>query len=133
MFMPIGKPMSVGLGALDIDGIERAVRPTEAQRAAFDELKAISAKAEESVRNACPSRPPETPLARLEMMERRLEAMLRAVRTLRPALQAFYNALNDDQKKRFDAVPSGKAAAADAMSDHAPAQPPRGREATTSQ
>jgi hypothetical protein len=108
MFMPIGKPMSVGLGALDIDSIEQAVKPTAAQRVAFDDLKAISAKAEEAVRMACPGRPPETPLARVEMMERRLDAMLSAVRTLRPALQAFYNMLSDDQKRRFDAVRPGK-------------------------
>jgi hypothetical protein len=57
MFMPIGKPMSVGLGALDIDAIERAVRPSEAQRAALDELRAISAKAEDAVRKACPGKP----------------------------------------------------------------------------
>jgi hypothetical protein len=57
MFMPLGKPMSVGLGALDID---------------------------------------------------RLDAMLSAARTLRPALQAFYNTLSDDQKSRFDAVRPGK-------------------------
>jgi hypothetical protein len=108
MFMPIGKPMSVGLGALDIDSIERAVRPTEAQRAAFNELKAISAKAEDAVRKACPGKPPATPLARLEMMERRLDAMLASIHTLRPALQSFYAKLSDEQKKRFDAVGPGK-------------------------
>lgn len=108
MFMPIGKPMSVGLGALDIDSIERAVKPTEAQGAAFNELKAISAKAEEAVRKACPGKPPGTPLARLEMVEKRLDAMLAAVRTLRPALQSFYNTLSDEQKSRFDAVGPGR-------------------------
>jgi hypothetical protein len=108
MFMPIGKPMSVGLGALDIDSIERAVKPTGAQRAAFDELKAMSAKAEDVVRKACPGAPPGTPLARLDMIERRLDAMLTAVRTLRPALQSFYDMLTAEQKKRFDAVRPGK-------------------------
>jgi hypothetical protein len=108
MFMPIGKPMSAGLAALDIDSIERAVKPTGTQRAAFDELKAMSAKAEEAVRKACPGSPPETPLARLEMMETRLDAMLTAVRTLRPALRSFYSTLTDEQKKRFDAVRPGK-------------------------
>jgi hypothetical protein len=113
MFMPIGKPMSVGLGVLDIDSIERAVRPSEAQRAALDELKAISAKAEDAVRKACPGKPPATPLARLDMVERRLDAMLGAIRTLRPALQSFYATLSDEQKKRFDAVgPSRRAGGA---------------------
>jgi hypothetical protein len=108
MFMPIGKPMSVGLGALDIDSIEGAVKPTEAQRATFAELKAISARAEDGVRKACPGKPPATPLARLDMVERRLDAMLAAVRTLRPALQSFYSMLSDEQKRRFDAVGPAK-------------------------
>jgi hypothetical protein len=99
MFMPIGKPMSVGLGALDIDAIERAVRPSEAQRAALDELRAISAKAGDAVRKACPGKPPATPLARLDMVERRLDAMLGAIRTLRPAFQSLYATLSDEQKK----------------------------------
>ncbi len=108
MFMPIGKPMSVGLGALDIGSIERAVRPTEAQRTAFYELKAISAKAEEAVRRACPGKPPATPLARLEMVEKWLDAMLGAVRALRPALLPFHSTLSEEQKTRFDAVGPGK-------------------------
>jgi hypothetical protein len=36
LIMPIGKPMRVGLGR-DIDGIEWVVKPTGAQRAAFDD------------------------------------------------------------------------------------------------
>jgi hypothetical protein len=44
--------------------------------------------AEAAVRKACPGRPPGTPLARVEMVERRLDAMLSAVRTLRAALHA---------------------------------------------
>jgi hypothetical protein len=37
--------------------------------------------------------------------------MFSAVRTVRPALQAFYNTLSDDQKGRFDAVPGCTATA----------------------
>ena len=37
-------------------------------------------------------------------MRQRLEAMLTAVRTVRPALEKFYGSLNDEQKARFDAL-----------------------------
>jgi len=65
--------MSVGRGGLDIDGIAWAVKPAEAQRAAFDELPALAAKAEEAV----------------EMVESRLDAMLAPVRIPRPALSGL--------------------------------------------
>ena len=45
-------------------------------------------------------------------MQSRLEAMLAAVQTVRPALDRFYEALTDEQKARFNAVaPAEKPAA----------------------
>jgi hypothetical protein len=38
----------------------------------------------------------------------RLSAMLEAVRTVRAPLAKFYGLLNDEQKARFNAVPSGE-------------------------
>ena len=40
-------------------------------------------------------------------MEKRLDAMLQAVKTIRPALDAFYATLSDDQKARLD-TPLGR-------------------------
>jgi hypothetical protein len=37
-------------------------------------------------------------------MEKRMEAMLQAVKIVRPAFDEFYAALNDQQKRRFDAA-----------------------------
>ena len=34
----------------------------------------------------------------------RLDAMLQAVRILRPAIEKFYQSLNDEQKARFNAL-----------------------------
>lgn len=39
-------------------------------------------------------------------MEKRLDAMLQAANTIRPALEAFYATLSDEQKARVDAAPS---------------------------
>jgi hypothetical protein len=38
----------------------------------------------------------------LDMMEKRLEAALQAVKTVRPAFEKVYAALDDKQKKRLD-------------------------------
>jgi hypothetical protein len=93
-----------GLTDWPIERIERMVQPTPAQQAALGELKRASAQAMEELQAACPTDTASTPRARLDAMERRLEAMLRAVDLVRPALANFYGALRAEQKARFDAI-----------------------------
>ena len=81
-----------------LDRIEQVIKPTEAQRARFDELKAASSNAVETMRAACPTDVPATIVGRMEAIEKRLDAMLQAVKTVRPALEAFYATLSDEQK-----------------------------------
>jgi hypothetical protein len=82
--------------------MERITAPTDAQRPAFDKLKQAAVKALETVRAACPTESlPLTPPGRLAAAEKRLEAMLQAVRTVQPALAEFYGSLSDEQKARF--------------------------------
>jgi hypothetical protein len=87
-----------------LDQIEQAVRPSDAQRPAFNDFKAAVQKAEEIVRASCPAELPLTPTGRLDVMEKRLEAMLQGVKTVRPALETFFKSLDDEQKARFIAV-----------------------------
>jgi hypothetical protein len=86
-----------------IERIADVVQPTDAQRAALDELRAASAKAIDMFKSSCPKDLPNTPTGRLEAMENRLQVMLKAVQTVRPALERFYQALSDEQKARFNA------------------------------
>jgi len=80
------------------------VQPTDAQKAALDELKAESRKAIDLLKGACPNDLPSIPTGRLAAMQTRLEAMLAAVKTVHPALDRFYQSLNDEQKARFNAI-----------------------------
>ena len=80
------------------------MHPTEAQRAALKELKTASIKAADTIAAACPPSLPETPTDRLELMEKRLDAMLHAVKTVRPAFDAFYATLTSDQKAALNRV-----------------------------
>ena len=50
------------------------------------------------MRAACPTDVPTSIVGRMEAMEKRLDAMLQAVKTVRPALEAFYATLSDEQK-----------------------------------
>ena len=55
---------------------------------------------------------PSIPTGRLAAMQSRLEVMLAAVRTVRPALDGFYQSLSDEQKARFNVVAPNDDAAA---------------------
>lgn len=89
-----------------LEGITRIVEPTAAQRGQYDELKQAAAKAREEAQTGCNGDVPMTPTGRLEAIQARLDAVLRAVRTLRPALDAFYDSLSNEQKARFNAMTS---------------------------
>jgi hypothetical protein len=93
-----------GVTAWPIAEITRAVRPTPEQRALLDELKAAAAKAADAFKESCVDSYAMTPPGRLRAMTNRVSATLNAVRIVRPALEAFYNSLNDEQKARFNAL-----------------------------
>ena len=97
---------TAGLTDWPIERIAQTVEPNDAQRAALDELKNATAKALDILKAACPTALPSTPTGRIEAMRQRLEAMQQAVRTVRPALDKFYESLNDEQKARFSALGS---------------------------
>ncbi|MEA2929981.1 MAG: hypothetical protein QOG38_2409 [Hyphomicrobiales bacterium] len=84
-----------------IERIERATRPTPEQKPAFDALKDASSKAAEIMKAACPAETPVTPPGRLAAAEKRLTATLEAIRTVRPAMEAYYSSLSDEQKARL--------------------------------
>jgi hypothetical protein len=100
-----------GLTEWPVDRIVAAVAPNEQQRALLDALVRAADKAAETLRAACPRSVPVTPVGRLEALEEQLAAMQQAVGAVRPALEAFYGSLSDDQKERFNALgPSSRPA-----------------------
>jgi hypothetical protein len=106
MMQPFGMAHFCGpnggrMGEFMIGRIERVTQPTAEQRGGFDKLKEAIAKASETMRGACITERPVTPTGRLAAAEKRLAAMLDAVRTVRPALDAYYNSLTDEQKARL--------------------------------
>jgi hypothetical protein len=86
------------------ESIERAVRPTDAQRVKLDGLKAAAAKAADLVKASCPTETPLTPPDRLAAVATRLDAVLQGVQTMRAAVDDFYSTLTDEQKARFNAL-----------------------------
>jgi LTXXQ motif family protein len=93
-----------GLGPWGAERIEQTLSLDGSQRAKFNDLKTASQRAIQYLNESCPKNDPVTPIGRLEAMERRLSAMLEAVRTIQPALDDFYAALTDEQKARLAAI-----------------------------
>ena len=60
--------------------------------------------------NACQPDDALTPPARLAAAAKRLDAMLEAVKQVRPALEDFYASLSDEQKAQFEAIGPRRAA-----------------------
>ena len=99
-----------GLTDWPVERIAEAVNPDESQRAALNELRDAAGRAVTVLRTACPDDLPSTPVGRSAAMRQRLEAMREAVQIVRPALEKFYEALNDEQKARFNALEPEQAA-----------------------
>ena len=95
-------PAAAGFAEWRIDQIEQVIKLTDAQRAKFDELKTASSKAADVMRSACPTDFPRTVVDRMAVMEKRADGMLQAIKAVRPAMEAFYATLTDEQKARLD-------------------------------
>lgn len=95
-------PGASGFAEWRADRIAELVKLTDAQRGKFDEFKAASVKSAEVMRNACQTDVPATIVGRTEAMEKRMDTMLQAIKTMRPALEAFYATLSDEQKAKLD-------------------------------
>jgi hypothetical protein len=107
MFGRMCGPGAAGFAEWRTDRMERDLKLTDAQRPKFDELKAASAKAAEAMRAACPTDLPNTITGRMEVMEKRSEAMAQAIKTVRPSLDAFYATLTDEQKATINSSRGG--------------------------
>jgi hypothetical protein len=97
---------SQDIAGLPIDQFQRAIQPTDAQRAALDDLANASLKAAQDIKAACPTDIALTAPSRLAAMQQRIEAMITAVATIQPPLETFYGLLSDEQKARLAALAS---------------------------
>jgi hypothetical protein len=89
---------------LPVERIAQVVQPSDQQQPAFDALRQASRDAADQLQSSCPAQMPQTPVARLEAVNTRLQAIVAAMNTVRPKLQAFYDSLNDEQKARFNTM-----------------------------
>jgi hypothetical protein len=75
---------------------------TDDQRTKFEDFKTASSKAADAMRTACAADVGTTMPGRMDAMEKRMEAMLAGMKAVRPAFDAFYASLTDQQKAEFN-------------------------------
>jgi len=93
-----------GVTSFPIDRIRRDIQPTGDALVALDQLADASSKASDVLNASCPREPPLTPLARLDAVETRLDATIKAIQIVQPPLASLYNSLSDEQRQRLEAI-----------------------------
>jgi hypothetical protein len=86
------------------DEIEARLHPNDTQRAALKGLQNANARAVDILDAECQPKDAITPPARLDAVDGRLDAMLKAVNLVSAALEDFYATLSDEQKAQFEAI-----------------------------
>ena len=95
---------SLDVAGIPVDEIQELAHPTDEQRAALDELGNASVQAAQIVKAACPTDVSPTAIGRIDAVQQRVQAMLKAVQMEQPALAKFYNMMSDEQKARLDTL-----------------------------
>jgi hypothetical protein len=83
------------------DSIAQIVRPDDTQQRALDELRNATAATAGTLTSDCPHGGPAPFSARLDEMAHGIDTVIAALDSMRPALQSFYAALDDEQKARL--------------------------------
>jgi hypothetical protein len=91
-----------------LERLEQRIKPTDGQKASFEEFKVAAKTAAETVKSGCPIEQARNMPEQFGMAEKRLEAELAAVRTLRPAAEKLYASLSDEQKAGVNGVREGR-------------------------
>ena len=92
---------AAGSGQGPMRAIERAVRPSEQQRAILEELRLRSTGFAQLIMSSCPTYPLLGHMDRFGAALDRLDVMLFSVMAMAPALQGFYESLDDRQRLAF--------------------------------
>jgi hypothetical protein len=98
-----GEPAAVaGMADGPARAIDRAVRPTQQQRASLEALRLRSAGMAQLIMNSCRAYPLSGHMGRFAAVTDRLDVMLFAAMTISPALLDFYDSLDDKQKASLE-------------------------------
>jgi hypothetical protein len=101
-FDRVCRPGAAGFAEWRVDLLDEILKPTDAQRAKFEEFKSASSKAGGAMRTACPTEIPDSMVGHMQAMKKLTDAKSQAITTVLPALEAFYATLSVGQKAILD-------------------------------
>lgn len=102
------------LQKMPLDAVVKTIEPSDAQRAALEQIRAAATDAANKLDAACPHDVPAALTDRLDTMRASLDAIKAALLPLRPVFVDAYVVLNDEQKARLVALTMSQQGAAQA-------------------
>jgi hypothetical protein len=96
------RPGAAGFAEWRIDLLDEILKPTDAQRAKFEEFRSASSNAGDTLRSACPTEIPDSMVGHMQAMEKLTDAKSEAIKMVLPKLEAFYATLSVGQKAILD-------------------------------
>lgn len=117
------------LKQMPVDAVLNAVQPSDAQRAALEQVRTAAIDAGNKLTANCPKDVPAKLADRLDTVRASLDAIKAALSPLRPAFVSAYAALDDEQKARIIVLSIAKPSSAQPQSAATAAGP--GTEAQT--
>jgi hypothetical protein len=102
--------------------LARDLGPSDSQKPLMEKLGAAAGQANGYLFKSCPKQIPLQPVARLQLMEGQIDAMIMALEIVRPPLEQFERSLDEKQRARWDAaapVANGEAAACNSETEGA--------------
>jgi LTXXQ motif family protein len=93
--------MAPGVTDLPVDRLKKAIHLSDEQITALEALKAASSQASDVLQSSCSSEVAQTPLGRLDAVQKRIDGMTQALAIVRTPLDSFYNSLNEEQRQRL--------------------------------
>lgn len=83
-------------------GLARETSPSAAQKLLLQKLSSALGQANGYLMKSCPNGLPSQPVARLQLMEGQIDAVIMALEIVRPPLQKFEQSLDDRQRARWE-------------------------------
>lgn len=103
-YLRLCSPLSVGLNEWHVGFIERQLKLSDAQRELLSKLSVASSGARKTIALSCPGETMATGTIQLAAMQKRVDGLLNALKTIREPYEAFYAALDKRQKVLLDGL-----------------------------
>jgi len=103
-YLRLCSPLSVGLSEWHVSFIERQLKLSDAQRELLSKLSVASSDARKTIALSCPGETMATGIIQLAAMQKRVDGLLNALKTIREPYESFYAALDKRQRALLDGL-----------------------------